>query len=111
MEDGLLDGVLVRFQEVHGAIELVQFQVLRPVDVRVFPEPLLMAVEFRGRSTGTVSDQGEQRALDINAGLLLNHGVDAPLLPEGFENVEVTLGPGADQAPVVAGKHESKHSV
>ena len=108
VEDGLLDGVLVRFQEVHGAIELVQFQGLRPVDMRVFLEPLFMAVEFRGRGTGAVGNQCKQCALGIKSelprtGLLSNHGVDAQLLPERFEDIWVTIGPGADQAPVAAG--------
>ncbi len=46
VEDGLLDGLLVRFQEVHGAVKRVQFQSLCPVDMCVFLELLFMAVEF-----------------------------------------------------------------
>jgi hypothetical protein len=110
VEDGLLDGLLVRFQEVHGAVKLVQFQPCVPFDVRVFLEPLLVAVEFRGRGAGAVGDQGEQGALDIEAevraGLLPHDGVDAELLPDGFEHVEVAVGPGADQAPVTAGAND-----
>lgn len=108
VEDGLLDGLLVRFQEVHGAVKLVQLQSLRPFDMRVFLEPLLMAVEFRGRGAGAVGDQGEQGALDVKPemprpGLLPHDGVDAELLPDGVEDVEVAVGPGADQAPLAAG--------
>ena len=111
VEDGLLDGFLVRFQEVHGAVKRVQFQILRPFDRRVFLEPLLMAVEFRGRRAGAVGDQGEEGPLDIEpemprAGLLPHDGVDAELLPDRFEDVEVTVGPGADQAPVASGAND-----
>lgn len=111
VEDGLLDRFLVRLQKVHGAVELVQLQSLRPVDMRVFLEPLFMAVEFRDRGAGTVGDQGEQGALDIEAemprvGLLPHDGVDAELLPDGFEDVEVAVGPGADQAPVATGSDD-----
>ena len=110
-EDGLLDGFLVRLQEVHGAVELVQFQLLRPFDVCIFLEPLLMAVEFGGRSAGAVGNQGEQGALDIESetpltGLLLHNGVNAELLPDGFGYVDVAIGPSADQAPVDAGAHD-----
>lgn len=105
----MLDGVHVhvRFQEVHGAIELVQFQVLRPFDMRVLLELLLMAVEFRGRSTGTISDQGKQQALDIKsklprAGLLSNHGVDAQLPPDGFEDVEAQIRRQSPPAPTIS---------
>lgn len=35
--------------EAHGAIKLVQFQSLRPVDMCAFLEPMLVAVEFRGK--------------------------------------------------------------
>ena len=108
MEDGLLDGFLVRLEEVHGAVELVQLQPLRPVDMRIFLEPLLMTVELRGRGAGAIGDQGEQGALNIEsemprAGLLPHDGVNAELLPDGFEDVEVAVGPSADQAPVATG--------
>jgi hypothetical protein len=46
VEDGLLDGFLVRLQKVHGAVERVQFQSLRSFNTGVFLEPLLKAVEF-----------------------------------------------------------------
>ncbi|MDP2811780.1 MAG: hypothetical protein Q8O34_16705 [Rhodocyclaceae bacterium] len=69
------------------------------------------AVEFRGRGAGAIGDQGEQGALDIEpdvprAGLLPHDGVDAELFPDGFEDVEVAVGPGADQAPVAAGSDD-----
>ncbi len=66
-EKGLLDGVLVRFQEVHGTIELVQLQSLRSVDMGVFLESLLMAVELGGRCKGAVGDQGKQIALNVES--------------------------------------------
>jgi hypothetical protein len=37
------------------------------------------------------------------AGLLPHDGVDAPWLPDGFEDVEIAVGSGADQVPVAAG--------
>ena len=40
------------------------------------------------------------------AGLLPHNGVDAQLLPEGFEDVNVAIGPGADQPPVAAGAND-----
>jgi hypothetical protein len=100
--------MLVRFQEVHGAVELVQLEILRSLDVRVFLAPLLMAVQLRGRRAGAVGDEGEQRPLDIEsevprAGSLPHDGVDPQLLPEGFEDVEVAVGPGADRAPMATG--------
>lgn len=108
MEDGLLDGFLVRFQEVHGSVQRVQLQPLRAVDVGVFLEPLLVAVEFGRWRAGAVGHQSEQGAFDIEsemprAGLLPHDGVDAQLLPDGFEDVEIAVGPGADQVPVAAG--------
>jgi hypothetical protein len=77
----------------------------------IFLEPLLVAVEFGDRGAGAIGHQGEQGAFDIEAemtrpGLLANNGVDAELLPDGFEDVDVTVGPGADQAPVAAGAHD-----
>ncbi|MBK9085363.1 MAG: hypothetical protein IPL80_08680 [Sterolibacteriaceae bacterium] len=107
----MLDGFLVRFQEIHGPVDLVQLQRLRPCDMRVFLEPLFMTVELRGRGTGTVGNQSEQGAFDIEpemprAGLLAHDRVDAELLPDGFEDVDVAIGPGADQAPVAAGSDD-----
>ena len=89
----------------------MQLQPLRAVHVGVFLEPLLVAVEFGGRRAGAVGHQGEQGAFDIETqmsrlGLLPDDGVDAQLLPDGFENVEVTVGPGADQVPVAAGSDD-----
>jgi len=79
--------------------------------VRVFLEPLFVAVEFRGRGTGTVGNEREQGALDIeaevaHASLLSHDGVDAQLLPDGFEHIEVAVGPGADQAPITPGAND-----
>ena len=111
VKDGLLDGLLVGFQKVHGTVELVQLQFLRSVDVRIFLEPLLMAVELGRRGAGAVGDQGKQGALDIEpkvpcSGLLPYNVVNAELFPDGFEYVEVAVGPGADQAPVTACTHD-----
>ena len=67
-----------------------------------------MAVEFRGRGAGAVGDQSEQGALGIESkmprvSLLPDDGINAKPLPDGFEDVEITVGPGADQTPVAAG--------
>jgi len=67
VEDGLLDGILVGLQEIHGPVELVQLEFLSACNVDVFLEPLLMAVEFGDRSAGAVGYQGEQGAFDIEA--------------------------------------------
>lgn len=40
------DVVLVRFEEVHGAKEVVQFRAPRPFKMGVFLEPLLRAVKL-----------------------------------------------------------------
>jgi hypothetical protein len=73
-----------------------------------------MTIEFRGRGAGTIGDQGdqgEQGALNIEsemprAGLLPHDGVTAELLPDGFEDVEVAVGPGANQALVTASTYD-----
>ncbi len=65
--DGLLDGFLIRFQEVHGTIELMQFEPFRTRDADILLEPLLMAVQLRGRGAGPVGDQGEQGPLQVEA--------------------------------------------
>lgn len=51
--DGRLDGVYVGFQEVHGPVEMLSFQVLGSLDAHVLAQPLINAVERRaGRQGG-----------------------------------------------------------
>lgn len=103
--DRLLDGRLVRLEEVHRPIEVVELKRLGPGDAHVLDEPLLVAVELGGRRTGPVSHHGEQCPLKREAELtpaerLGDHLGDAQTLPELLEDMHIAVGPGLDQAPI-----------
>lgn len=109
--DGLLDGFLVRLQEVHGTVKLVQFETLRAGDADVFLQPLLMAVKLRGRGASAVGDQGKQGPFQVEAEtparrLLLQDGADAESIPNRFQGIDVAMRPGADQAPLIPSSND-----
>ncbi|MBK7237585.1 MAG: hypothetical protein IPI02_18910 [Sterolibacteriaceae bacterium] len=104
-EDRPLDGLLVRLQEIHRPVQVLQRQRLRAGDPDVLAQPLLVAVQLRTPCQRPVGHHREQRALDIEAQpprrrLLGEDLADAQPLPQRFKRIDVAVGPGADQAPV-----------
>ena len=104
-EDLALDRLLVGLQKVHGAVQVLQRQALGARDVHFLLEPLLPAVQLGARSAGAVGHHREQRALHIKAQaarlrLGADHLVNAQTLPQRLQHVDLTVGPGTDQAHV-----------
>ena len=58
--DGLFNALLVRLQEIHRAIEVMQREPLAALDTHLLGQPLLVAGKLRGRRTGSI---GHQRPL------------------------------------------------
>lgn len=67
VEDGLFDGVLVGFEEIHRPVKVLQLEVTGAGDVHVLLEPLLVAVELGSRGAGAIRDHREQRPFEVEA--------------------------------------------
>lgn len=103
-EDRPLDRVLVRLQEIHRPVQVLQRQRLRAGDPDVLAQPLLVAVQLRTRCQRPVGHHREQRTLDIEAQpprrcLLVDDFANTQPLPQRFKRIDIPIGPGADQAP------------
>ena len=99
----LLQRLLVRLEEVHRAVQVMQLQCPAPLDAHVLGEPLFVAVQLRRRRTGAIGDHGEQRALDGELELavveqLADELGQSDLSPQVFEHIDVAVGPGVDHA-------------
>jgi hypothetical protein len=99
----LLDGLLGGFEEVHGAIQMLEREGVGPLDAHVLGEPALVAVELRARGTEPVRHHGEQRPLDRElelalAELLFEDLRDAEASPQVLEDVDGPVGPGVGES-------------
>jgi hypothetical protein len=63
--DRLLDCILVRLQEVHRPVQVLQLERGRTLQMHLFREPLLVAVELRAGRAGAIGPHRKQRPLDI----------------------------------------------
>jgi len=110
-EDLPFDRLLVRLQEVHRAVQVLQRQPLGAGDARVFLQPLFVAVELGGRRADAVGHHRKERPLDVKAqppgaGLSVEDLSDTQALPQRLQHIEVAIGPSAHQAPVGAIGHD-----
>ena len=101
----LLDVLPMGLQEVHRAVEVLQLQVLGPLDADILTEPLLPAVELRAGSQGAVGHHREQGPLHREpepalSRLLLNDLADPQPIPEGLQRVQIPVRPSVDDLPV-----------
>ncbi|MBK7237581.1 MAG: hypothetical protein IPI02_18885 [Sterolibacteriaceae bacterium] len=111
-EDRPLDGLLVRLQEIHRPVQVLQRQCLRAGDPDVLAQPLLVAVQLGTGCQRPVGHHREQRPLDIEAQpprprLLVDDLANAQPLPQRLQRIDVAIGPSADQAPVAVFGHDS----
>ncbi len=112
VEDLPLDGLLVGFQEVHRAVQMLQRQALRARDMDLLLEPLLPAVQLGARRADAIGHHREQCAFHIEAQtarlrLCPDHLVDAQALPQRLQHIHLAVGPRTDQTQIaVASAHD-----
>jgi len=97
--------VFMGFEQIHGAVEMVQIERVRSRNADVLTQPLLITVEFGAGRTGAVGHHGKEGAFDgeieFAALELIRDDVgEAQSLPQRFQDVERAIGPGIDQAPL-----------
>src|SRR5262245_61473905 len=102
---GLLNPFLVGFEQIHGAVEMVQIERVRALNADVLTQPLLITVEFGAGCTGAVGHHGKKGAFDSEVAfaaleLVRDDGGEAQALPQRFQDIERAIGPGIDQAPL-----------
>jgi hypothetical protein len=102
--EGLLDGVLVGFQHVHGPVEMVQGQCIRSLDADILAQPLLVAIELGTGRTRPIGHHSKESALEgkvnVALGEVLGDDVgDAQALPDGLQDIESAKGPSIEHAP------------
>ena len=107
----LLDGCPVLLQKIHGPVQVMQLQLLRPRNPDLLPQPLLVAVQLRAPGAGPVGHHGEQRALQREIELarverLGDDFGDPQPLPERLQHIEIAIGPGIDQPPARIQGHD-----
>ena len=109
--DRFFDRPVVLRQEIHGPIQVVQFQRFGAGDLHVLAQPLFVAIEPRGRGAGPVGHHGEQGALDGKAELALtehvnNDRVDAELPPDRLQHIDIAIRPRIEEPPVRLRRHD-----
>ena len=110
-EDRPLDGLLVRLQEIHRPVQVLQRQAFRAGDFDVLAQPLFVAVQLGTRCQRPVGHHREQRPLDLEAQpprsrLLGDDLTDAQPLPQRLQGIDIAVRPGAYQAPAAVLGHD-----
>ena len=108
--DRLLHLRLVRLQQVHRRVEMVQREPLVAGEEDLLAQPLLMAVELRVRPQGPVGDHREQGPLEglpIPALRRLrgDHLVETELAPQALQHVHAAVRLGVEDPDVRIGGH------
>ena len=99
-----LQRLLVCFEKVHRAVQVVQLQPLAPLDAHVFVQPLLMTVQLRRRRAGPIVHPRKQRPLDRELELACTGEFADELrqphsAPQMFEDVDIPVGPRIEHTP------------
>ncbi len=97
----LLDRFLVRLQEIHRPVQVLQLQRRRALEMNLFLEPLLVAVELRGRRARPVCHHRKQRPLDVEVEL-----ASTADLRDDFAPFRYYRAPTALMAPVGGPEYE-----
>ena len=102
--DRLLERILVRFEEVHGPIQVLESEPLGALDTHLLGQPLLVAVELRDGCANPVGHHREQGPLDREPELAPSHHLGDRLgnpesTPQRLQHVDLAVGPGIDEPP------------
>ena len=102
---------MVRRQEIHGPIQVVQFQRFGAGDLHVLAQPLFVAIQLRGRGAGPVGHHGKQGALDGKVELALtehvsNDLIDAQMPPDLLQHINIAIRPRIEEPPVRLRRHD-----
>src|SRR5262249_9078811 len=101
----LFNPVFMGFEQIHGAVEMLESQGLSTLNADVLAQPLFITVEFRTGHTSPVGHHGKESPFDREIEfptlqLVCDDIGEAQSLPKRFQDVERTIGPGIDQAPL-----------
>ena len=106
--DGLLDGRLVRLEDIHRPVQMVEIEPGPVREEHLALQPLLPTRELGGGPQTAVGHHGEERALEplprrAAAQVFGQHGRDAQLLPQRLKDVDAAVRPAIEQAEVQIG--------
>ena len=104
-EDRLLDLLLVRLQEVHRPVQVLQLETLAPRQENLLRQPLLVTVELGVRPQRLVGDHREQGPLEglgraLAPGEVFQDSWDLQLRPEGVEHVRTSIRPALEHTDI-----------
>jgi hypothetical protein len=106
--EGLRNRLLVGFEHIHRAVEMMQGQAIGPVNAHIFTQPLLRTLELGTGRTGPVGHHGKERTFDSKVDfmvgeLLGDNLVDTQSMPMASRTKSAPKGQASIKRPCAAG--------